>query len=185
MDLIKSNGLLPPNDTKITISKLLDIAKQSICCDDLSDRGRISSNNSDKCTSPTIGLKYNTLTDENLLALPTLSFESIYEFCRNEKYQVLNKLSLSCFFFRSYIMHYNVSLFVILFVSQGIVPRSCLSATNTHYAQFEVYLPCIRTSLCESSIVYQSIALWNALPVELKNCHLSKTLNISIFIFYY
>ena len=83
MALIKSNGLLPPNDTKITISKLLDIVKQSICCDDLSDRGRTSINNSDKFTSPTI--KYNTLTNKNLLALPTLSFESIYEFCCNEE----------------------------------------------------------------------------------------------------
>ena len=41
------------------------------------------------------------------------------------------EMSLSCFFFRCYIMHYNASLFV----SQDIIPRSGLSATNTRYSQ--------------------------------------------------
>ena len=65
-------------------------------------------------------------------------------------------------------MYYNASLFVSLFVSQGIIPRSGLSATSTRNSQYNLYLPYVRMSLCKSSIVYQSIAFWNALLVELK-----------------
>ena len=85
------------------------------------------------------------------------------------------------FLFRYYIVHYNTSFFV----SQGIKSRSGLNATSNRNLQNNLYLPHVRTFLCKSSIVYQSIALWNALPVELKNCHLSKVLNIIFFIFYY
>ena len=67
----------------------------------------------------------------------------------------LYEMSLSYFFFRCYIMHYNASLFVSLFVCQGrhIISRSGLSATSTRISQFNLYLPYIRTSLCKISIV--------------------------------
>ena len=45
---------------------------------------------------------------------------------------------------------------------------SGLSATSTCNSQYNLHLPYVRTPLCKSSIVYQSIALWNALPVEFK-----------------
>ena len=64
-------------------------------------------------------------------------------------------MSLSYFFFRCYIMHYNANLFV----SQEIISRRGLSATSTRNSQYNLYLPYVRTSLCKSSIVYQSITL--------------------------
>ena len=65
-------------------------------------------------------------------------------------------------------MHFNAILFVSLFVSRSIIPRSGLSATSTHNSQNNLYLPYLRTSVCKNRIVYQSISLWSALPVELK-----------------
>ena len=75
-------------------------------------------------------------------------------------------------FFVVHIMHYNASLFVC----QGIIPHSCLSATSTRNSQYKLYLPNVCTSLCKSIIVYQSIAIWNALPVELKKLSSFKSL---------
>ena len=65
----------------------------------------------------------------------------------------LYEMSLSCFIFHCYVMHYNASLFI----SQNIIPHSGLSATSTHNSQYNLYLPYVRTSLCKSSIVYKSI----------------------------
>ena len=65
-------------------------------------------------------------------------------------------------------MHHNAILFVSLLVSRGIIPRSCLSATSTRNSYYNLYLPYVSSSLYKRSTVYQSIALWNALPVELQ-----------------
>ena len=70
----------------------------------------------------------------------------------------LYEMSVSCFIFRCYVMHYNASLSVSLFVRQGILPRSGLSGTSTRNSQYNLYLPYVRTSLCKSSIVYHRIA---------------------------
>ena len=81
----------------------------------------------------------------------------------------LYEMSLSCSFFRCYNIHYIASLFVSLFVSQGIIPRSGLSATiiprsglsatSARNSQYYLYLPYVCMSLCKINIVYQSIAL--------------------------
>ena len=76
-----------------------------------------------------------------------------------------------------YIIHYNASLLV----SQEILPRSGLSATSSCNSQYYLYLLYVRTSLCKSSIVYKSIALWNALPAELKKLSSFKSFKHQFF----
>ena len=78
-------------------------------------------------------------------------------------------------------MHYNASLFV----NQGIILRSGLSATSTRNSQYNLYLPYVRMSLYKTSIVYRSIALWNELPVEIKKLSSFKSFKHQFFIFYY
>ena len=65
LDLKKSHGLISSNETKINISKLLDIAKQNLWCNDFTI-AKHQSTTVDKFTLPTT--KYNTLTHDNLLS---------------------------------------------------------------------------------------------------------------------
>ena len=86
--------------------------------------------------------------------------------------------------------HYHVSFFVVilciiilvfLLVKVLYCMRSGLSAKSTHNSQYNLFLPYVRTSLFKRSIVYQNIALWNALPVLLKKLSSFKSFKHQFF----